>query len=95
MYTLQFRLSLQDWCQFFFFYHLLGKLNFPTATAEKVRTGMLEVVVAALGLPKGSVLEALFYTLESNYGKTLLLWVLPCNFIFIMSHLDLCDPLGL
>ncbi|KAK9185373.1 hypothetical protein WN943_025729 [Citrus x changshan-huyou] len=51
---------------------------------------MLEVVIAALGRPKGSFQKPYLYS-ESNYAKAPLLWALSCNFIFIMSHLDLCD----
>lgn len=34
--------------------------NIPTATAEKVKTGMLEGVEAALGLPKDSLQQPIY-----------------------------------
>ncbi|KAJ0014683.1 hypothetical protein Pint_20474 [Pistacia integerrima] len=49
--------------------------NIPTATAEKVKTDMLEGVEAALGLQKCS-LQKPFYT-RVNYGKTLPLFDMP------------------
>ncbi|CAK7341009.1 unnamed protein product [Dovyalis caffra] len=44
--------------------------NIPTATAEKVKTGMLEGVEAALGLPKDS-LQRPFYTRVQLWGAAL------------------------
>ncbi|KAF5739547.1 hypothetical protein HS088_TW12G00753 [Tripterygium wilfordii] len=44
--------------------------NIPTATAEKVKTGMLEGVEAALGLPKGSI-PSPFYTRVQLWGAAL------------------------
>ncbi len=45
----------------FFFNTFCYQENIPTATAEKVKAGMLGGVEAALGLPKGS-LQKPFYT---------------------------------
>ncbi|GAY56022.1 hypothetical protein CUMW_168630 [Citrus unshiu] len=49
---------------------LLAQENIPTATAEKVKTGMLEGVEAALGRPKGSLQKPIYSRKAPVTSKT-------------------------